>query len=170
MKRKKHKVNHRQRQRSNQSIAPAQASAPAVTGIRQERFRQFAVVFAVIGAVGWYLVGEVNAAICEGDLSRIGNGVPAVVQIHDPQCPHCVALQKEARDAVSNFDEDELLFLVANIRHSEGRRLANAHRVGHVTLLLFDGDGKRRRILAGPNKSEYLTREFRSHLKSLRPK
>ena len=34
----------------------------------------------------------VEATIREGDLSQIGNGTPTVVQIHDPQCPRCVAL------------------------------------------------------------------------------
>lgn len=134
------------------------------------KVRNLALYGAIGGGVAWYFVKEVDAAICEGDLSRIGNGVPTVVQVHDPQCPRCVALQKEAREAVSSFEDGELQFLVANIRTEEGRRLANKHRVGHVTLLLLDGAGKRRRTIVGPNTSDYLERQFQSHVKSMTSK
>ena len=33
-----------------------------------------------------------------------------------------------------------------------------------MTLLLFDGEGKRRAILSGPNKAERLERTFRRHV------
>ena len=123
-----------------------------------------AVVTAAAGGAGWYLVGEVQATIREGNLSRIGNGIPTVVQIHDPQCPRCAALQREARRAVSAFGEDELQFVVANIRTAEGSALARAHRVGHVTLLLFDGAGERSGTLVGNNSSDYLEEVFRRHI------
>ena len=81
----------------------------------------------------------------------------AVVQTQDSQCLQCVALQKEVREAASEFKDDESQFVVANIRSEKGRRLGNEHRVGHVTLLLFDGNGKRRRrTIVGPNASAYL--------------
>jgi hypothetical protein len=126
------------------------------------------LILAAGGGAGWFFIDEVCATTREIDLTRIGNGIPAVVQIHDPECPRCRALQKEARRAMSNFNENELQYLVANIRSANGRRLANKHRVGHVTLLLFDGKGKRRGILSGPNSSDYLETAFRDHLVRLR--
>jgi len=126
--------------------------------------RNGVIAAAVVGVAGWYLVAEVRATIQEGDLTRIGNGTPTIVQIHDPQCPKCVALQKETRDALSNFEDGELQYLVANIRTVEGKMLATAHRVAHVTLLLFDGQGRKRNTLTGPNSSRYLTEVFRNHL------
>lgn len=120
--------------------------------------------------MGWFFIDEVCATTRENDLTRIGNGIPAVVQIHDPECPRCRALQKEVRDAMSNFKENELQYLVANIRLAKGRQLAIKHRVGHVTLLLFDGKGNRRGILAGPNSSDYLEDLFRGHLARVSPK
>ena len=131
--------------------------------------RKTARYTAVGGIVGWYLVSEVDGEICEGDLTRIGNGVPTVVQILDLQCQQCVALQKEAREAASEFEDDELQFVVANIRSGKGRRLGNEHRVGHVTLLLFDGNGKLRCTIVGPNASAYLERQFRSHVRQVTP-
>lgn len=122
------------------------------------------LVAAVMGGGGWYLVQDVSATHREHDLSRIGNGTPAVVQIHDPQCPTCRALQRETRAALSDFEDGELQYLVANIRSAEGRQLAAAHNVGHVTLLLFDADGERRQVLVGSNTSEYLKAVFRRHI------
>jgi hypothetical protein len=125
-------------------------------------FSNAALVTAVGGGFSWYLVDEVCATTREHDLTRIGNGVPTVVQIHDPQYSICAALQKEARDAVSNFDDTELQFLAANIRQDKGRARANKHGVQHITLLLLDGKGNKQSVLMGPNKSEYLTTAFRS--------
>jgi hypothetical protein len=114
---------------------------------------------------GWYLVDNFVSTLQELDLSKIGNGIPAVVQIHDPECPRCRELQKQAREAMESFDSNELQYLVANIRQDKGRELAETQRVGHVTLLLFDGNGKRQGILVGVNPSKQLVSTFRRHIK-----
>lgn len=128
-----------------------------------------ALGIGILGGGGWYFVSGVRADMLERDLSRIGNGIPTVVQIHDPQCPHCQALQREAREAISRFDDGTIQFLVANIRLAEGRELAAAHGVGHVTLLLFDGEGRRRDVLVGRNRSEVLEGEFRRLIQTSTP-
>ena len=119
---------------------------------------------AAIGGGGWYMVHSFQATAREHDLSRIGNGVPTIVQIHDPNCSRCVALQRETRDAVCEIGEDKLQYLVANIQKAEGQQLATTHGVGNVTLLLFDGQGRRRDILSGNYDSLYLGEVFREHL------
>ncbi len=122
-------------------------------------------LFAAVGAAGgWYLIDEVLATISEQDLTKIGNGIPAVVQIHDPQCSRCLALQRETRKALKAFDSDQLQYLVANIRSDKGRALATANKVGHVTLLLFDAKGTRREVLHGTSHSDYLELVFRKHV------
>lgn len=128
------------------------------------RFRNGALIVAGTGAVGWYVVSEVRAGMAEADLTKIGNGIPTIVQIHDPQCPICQALQKEARAALEQFEDGELQYLVANIRQDKGKRLASQHGVQHVTLLLFDGQGERQEILTGPNTSANLEHAFRDLL------
>lgn len=110
---------------------------------------------------------DVQATVREHDLSRIGNGIPTIVQIHDPNCSICAALQKETRAAVDGFDDGELQFLVANIKDARGRKLASDHGVPHVTLLLFDGEGKRRDILRGPNDRSVLKPAFREFVKQM---
>lgn len=122
-------------------------------------------LFAVAAAGGgWYLADEVLATISEQDLTKIGNGIPTVVQIHDPQCSRCLALQRETRKALKAFESDELQYLVANIRSHKGRALATANKVGHVTLLLFDANGQRRDVLHGNSHSDYLELVFRKHI------
>lgn len=122
------------------------------------------IAIAVIAGGGYFAVNKVQATIAEHDLSKIGNGRPAIVQIHDPQCPVCLALQRETRDALSAFNQNDFEYLVANIRSKEGSDFANKYFVPHVTLLLFDGQGKLSKILNGSNKSDFLQTEFASHL------
>ncbi|MDD9916630.1 MAG: hypothetical protein OXT01_18420 [Rhodospirillaceae bacterium] len=132
--------------------------------------RNWSIAAAVVGVGGWFLVDDIRATSKELDLSQIGKGIPTVVQIHDPQCPKCQALQREARKAMKAFGADELRYLVANIREEAGRGLARAHQVGHVTLLLFDGDGKRQEIVVGQRTSKTLEHVFRRHVTNFGPK
>ena len=118
----------------------------------------------IVGGAG-YTVSGVYAEIVEQDLTKLGNGIPTIVQIHDPQCPRCRALQHQARDALAVLDDAELQYLVANIRTPEGRRFADGHGVGHVTLMLFDGAGKPRGTLVGERPSHVLVQEFRRLLR-----
>ncbi len=64
---------------------------------------------------------------------------------------------------MKDFDDDELQFLVANIKSSKGHALAMAHGVHHITLLLLDGKGKQMQVLHGNNEASYLKDVFRSH-------
>ncbi len=128
------------------------------------KLRNGGIAVAVLGGGGWFAVRDVQATIREHDLSRIGNGTPSVVQIHDPNCSICIALQKESRAAVENIEGGGLQFLVANIRDAKGKKLATQNGVGHITLLLFDGKGKRQEILRGPNDRDTLESTFRQFL------
>lgn len=115
-----------------------------------------------LGSGAYFATGWIAAA-GEGDISTLGNGVPAVVQLHDPNCPTCNQLRKEARDAACDFGECELQFRVINITSEEGRRLATANNTGNVTLLLMDGEGNVRNILPGMNEAENLKPVFERH-------
>lgn len=118
-------------------------------------------VLALGGAGGWG-VRHVQAINAEHDLGRLGQGKPVVVQVHDPQCPVCNALQDETRDALRALDADaeKVLYLIANIRTPEGSDFAARHGVPHVTLLLFDGAGRLRETLRGPHRADELRPAF----------
>jgi hypothetical protein len=51
-------------------------------------------------------------------------------------------------------------YLVANITSGEGRRFADLHGVPHVTLLLFNEDGKLVNTLRGEQRRENLETVF----------
>jgi len=152
--------------KKNQSEANSKATSKKALTRRNflSNVRNGAIATTIVVGGAWFIVEDVMATLDEHDLTRLGNGIPTIVQIHDPQCPKCVALQRETRKALENFDSNKLQYLVANIRSSEGKALANTHDVAHVTLLLFDAKGKRRQILAGQNQRDYLTEVFRQHL------
>jgi len=56
--------------------------------------RNGAVATFAVAGVGYFGFGSYQAYASEHDLGRIGQGKPVVVQVHDPQCPVCTALQK----------------------------------------------------------------------------
>ncbi len=120
-------------------------------------FRNSALGLAVVGGAGAYFYGAYQKDLEERDLTKIGRGKPAVVQIHDPGCQLCATLQSETRKAVSNFEAEEVNFLVANVRTQKGREFANKYNVPHVTLLLFNKRGKLENILQGVRREEELT-------------
>lgn len=124
-----------------------------------------AIGAAVLGGGGYYFVGKVLADIEESDLSKLGNGIPAIVQVHDPGCPSCRALQSETREALKTFEDGEIQYLVANLQSPEGRRFADLHGAGRVTLLFFDGAGRFRDRIQGERPKDMLVSAFRRHLR-----
>lgn len=119
----------------------------------------------VFGAGGAWAVSSFNRSVEERDLSRIGQGRPAIVQIHDPQCPVCNALQRETRKALGRVEGDAPIYLIADITQPEGAEFARAHSVLHVMLLLFGGDGTRAQTLTGSRTRSELTPIFVQHSK-----
>jgi len=121
-------------------------------------------IAVVGGGAGLLLTRTVAADVHEHDLTRIGQGIPMVVQVHDPMCPTCLALQKQVRKAMRAFDDDTLQYAIASLDKPEGRDLAIRNGVGKITLILFDAEGNRQAILHGPNSSDRLERAFRAHI------
>lgn len=166
MKRQKTKARQSTKSRKTLDTTKPSDSNNADQGRRKflANVRSWGVLGLLAAGGGWYLVDEVTATMAEHDLSKVGNGVPTIVQIHDPQCSRCVALQREARRAMDNFGDGELQYLVANIRSGEGQKFAAAHGVGHITLLLFDGKGTKQDTVTGNYSEDYLSDLFRSHV------
>lgn len=127
-------------------------------------FRRFTLVFALLaGVVGSGLAAFKYSYDISHDLSVVGKGTPAIVQIHDTSCALCNQLRSNTDSAIKAFG-DRLLYRIADISTPEGRRLQRRHDVPHVTLLLFDGEGELRNVLTGVNSDEVLQRAFEIHL------
>jgi hypothetical protein len=124
----------------------------------------FGIAAVVIGGIGFWGVRTVQASVAERDLTQIGQGMPAIVQVHDPQCAVCNALQREARAALKGFDADQLDYRVADIKTNDGVAFAARYGASHSTLLLFDKAGELSARLVGPSDRDTLARAFASHV------
>jgi hypothetical protein len=150
--------------------ADAKSLAELSKGEQRERLLKISrrVLFAlpVVAAVGYFSVAAVQAKNHEGDLTRISEGKPSIVQIHDPQCSLCQTLQRQTRKAMKSFEQDTFTYLVANVRTRDGRAFSAKYGVPHVTILLFDPQGKMVQIVRGPSDTESLRTIFSAHLES----
>ena len=141
------------------SKASAQATTES-TGFDRRKLLTYGIGTLGLGAAGWFGVSAVQATAREQDLSRVGQGKPTIVQIHDPTCPMCTQLQRETRKALKCFGECDLVYLVANVRGDEGRAFAARYNSPHVTLLLFDGAGELQNTIRGVQDSTDLKARF----------
>ncbi len=126
--------------------------------------RNGAIGALVVGGAGVWTVRSVQAMVAERDLTRVGQGKPTIVQVHDPQCPTCTALQRQTRKALRQFGECDMVYLVADITQAEGGAFARRYGVPHVTLLLFDGQGRLQNTLHGMQSRAALEPVFARHV------
>lgn len=129
---------------------------------------QNAVLFGiggiVLAGVGYWGVSSFRGALDEQDMTVLGNGQPALVQVHDPNCDICIALQTEVRAALATLEDSELTYRVANLDSTPGMAFATEHGAAHATLLFFDGAGNMVRKMQGANDRNSLRAAFMSHL------
>lgn len=104
----------------------------------------------------FYVTGE-NKSRIEHDLSVIGNGTATVVQIHDPACQLCRRLQAAVNVVRPDFEE-KVQFKTANIKTNKGAEFAKKHNVPHVTLLIFNKNGRRINTLSGVLPAEQIAK------------
>ena len=114
--------------------------------------------------IGVFGVRAVRADLVEQDLKVVGSGRPVIVQIHDPSCPICIALQKETRAALEMMEGDELDYRVASIKSTIGSDFANKHGASHATLLFFDGFGNLTQRVQGATDRNALYNAFMAHV------
>jgi len=153
---------NRRSKRSGKTKAPEpQVDSPDLARRKfLARARNGVLGVALLGGSGLWAASAVRSTRREHDLSRIGNGLPTVVQIHDPQCSQCTALQRQARKALKCFETSDVQYLVASIRTEDGAAFAARHAVPHVTLMMFDGHGTHRDTWTGVRTSEELKDAF----------
>jgi hypothetical protein len=82
------------------------------------------------------------------DLSRIGQGRPAVVLTHDKEAVASLELMTMLNDIRGDY-EDRLEFLAIDVATEEGRSFAQSQGVGSSLLVLFDGTGSRIAVFDG---------------------
>lgn len=148
--------------RSGPQRPPADPGATRTRPRRRSALVAFVLV-AVVLSVGAALASYKASHDREHDLTVIGNGVPTVVQVHDPDCPICRQLQGEVREAARGIGPERLQVRTASLSMASGRAFAYRHGVPHVTLLYFDGGGRLIRKESGPQSSATLRPAFLAH-------
>ena len=117
-----------------------------------------------VGGLAYFGISTVQADLAEQDLSIVGSGVPTIVQVHDPTCPVCLALQKEARAALDMLEDGQLEYRVASIASDVGSEFAYEHGSSHATLLFFNGDGTITQRVQAPSDRDALYAAFQAHI------
>lgn len=119
------------------------------------------VVAAVLGLIFGLMDSRERAV---RDLSAIGKGVPAVVQVHDTTCPICTELRRTVGGIQGEFSDEDLLIRVADVHTEEGLAFAARYTAERrVTLLYLDGNGELVTIQSGARDADALRRDFRLH-------
>jgi len=94
------------------------------------------------------------------DLTVIGKGKPAAVQVFDPNSVSSLDLM-EAFNKVRGEYEGRIEFLLADLNRDEGKQFAQTHGVGSNTLVLFGPDGSKVGTVPGPQNAEALKKLFK---------
>lgn len=131
----------------NANSSRKQGNAKSGTGHRRRTPSRRAWIFRRAGIVVALLVGAAAVlAAYNGDdlydLSVVGQGVPTVVQVHDPACPVCVDLRANVESVIGDFSREQLLLRYADLQTRDGADFGRRHDAGRVTLLFFSGDGE----------------------------
>ena len=156
----------KRRKGRNTSKKKAVIAAPVARTRRSilKKLPYLAGAIIAVGGVGYAGVNIVLADLAEQDLSIVGSGTPVIVQIHNPSCPICLALQKETRAALDMMEENALDYRVANITSTTGLAFANSHGSSHATLLFFDGSGQILQRVHGATDRDVLFDAFMAHV------
>lgn len=151
------------RSKARKAKAKSKAPVAAAPRTRREVLRLggfAALALAGVAGAGIWGVSSFRTYAAEHDLSRVGERAMTIVQIHDPQCPTCTALQKQTRVALRDLDDGQVTYLVADIKTPEGAAFARKYQVPHVTLLIFDGSGELVQTVQGMKQASQLLEIF----------
>lgn len=110
---------------------------------RRSRVVRGALIAAAVLAVGGGGLFALNMREEKvRDLSVVGTGIPAVVQVHDITCPVCTELRGNVERISGDYSERELLIRVADVATDEGLAFAARYTAARrATLLFIDGEG-----------------------------
>jgi hypothetical protein len=111
------------------------------------------LVMLALGLVGAALWNQLPKGGFPTDLSRIGNGRPAVVLAHDAHYTAGMAVM-EMLHPIRREHADRVDFLVAHLGMADAQAFAREHGVGDGSVLLFRGDGQRVAVLRPENETD----------------
>ncbi|ANB01752.1 hypothetical protein [Ectothiorhodospira sp. BSL-9] len=127
---------------------------------RWARLLMTPLILVVAGALIW---SQLPKGAYPTDLSRIGDGRPALVVTYDAS--YMTGMQVlELMDRIRDEYRDEVEFLVANLGTPDGRDLATRFRVNDGAVVLFRSDGQPVQVLQSPRHEQVLRDAMQEHL------
>jgi hypothetical protein len=133
---------------------------------RQFRLLATASIVALVVAIGSVAVFAFQRGQEEVyDLSQVGTGVPAVVQVHDFTCPVCTELRETVQVIEDEFTESDLLIRIADVHTDEGLEFASRYTTARrATLLFISGNGELVDVRSGEASAAVLRERFQRHI------
>lgn len=128
--------------------APSPESSPAPSAVRP-RLVKWAIYALIAGLVGALIWSQLPRSPYSTDLTRIGQGRPAVVLAYDIQTlggMEVMAMLDTLRPAY----RDRIQFLVAPLGAPNGRAFGERHRAVSGTVVLFSEAGMPVGTMHGP--------------------
>jgi hypothetical protein len=111
------------------------------------------ITMVVIVAAGALMLSQLPRGVFPTDLSRIGQGTPALVVARDIN----YLAGAEVMDLLNSMRPeygDRVEFLVAHLGQPEGQAFARRHAMQDGTLVLLAGDGARLARLHAPQTTD----------------
>jgi len=123
-------------------------------------WRRRLITAGVVAALGAFVWSQLPDGSYPTDLSRIGQGRPAVVltmESHYLEGASVMHLMHDVRDEFGH----SAAFLVASLSQQDGRSFATRHGAVDGTVVLFDAQGQRVAMLRTPQSREELRQAVR---------
>jgi hypothetical protein len=122
---------------------------------RWSRRAKLFITLLIIGAVLSLVWSQLPRGAYPTDLSRVGEGRPALVLAYDMNYASGMGVM-ELMNAIRADYAGEVDFLVAHLGMPDGEAFARQHAAGDGTVLLFSADGRRVSTLRQPQTADAL--------------
>lgn len=119
------------------------------------------VTLSIVAALGAFAWSQLPDGSYPTDLSRIGEGQPAVVLTMESHYLEGASVMHLLHDVRDEFGHS-VQFLVASLSRPDGRDFAARHGAIDGTVVLFDARGQRVALLRSPQSADELRRAVRS--------
>jgi len=126
-------------------------------------WKKAGITFAFLAAAGAFIFSQLPQDIFPTDLSRIGQGTPALAvarNINFAAGADVMALISSIRSEYT----DQVQFLAVHLGHPDGQAFARKHAMEDGTVVLFAGDGSAVAILHAPTDTAQLRRLLETSL------
>jgi len=112
----------------------------------------YIIIFSAVGAL---IVKQLPSGAYPTDLTRVGQGKPALVLVYDVNTANGMHVMELLKDLRLEY-ADRVEFLVANLGLPEGRSFAQHYKVGSGSVFMFKRDGELMRTIRKPESTAAL--------------